>query len=135
MPTSGVKNYKWANATQGIMGQIVYLTAAETVDFTTAVTQFPIGVLVNQPKQNETAQVGPLSDGDIVTVLADGTTDILFGDRLKTNATGRAIKAGAKSATYIATEVWIVGQAQEGYTTNADGLITMKWRALEGHWT
>jgi hypothetical protein len=135
MPTSGVKNYKWANATQGIPGQIVYITAADTVDFTTAVTQMPRGVLLNAPKQNETAQVNSPKDGDIVQVLGEGTTDILIGDRLKTNATGRAIKAAAKSATYVATEVWIIGQAEEGFTTNADGLITARWNQHEGHWT
>ena len=135
MPISGNTGYKWANATQGVPGQIVYLSAAGTVDFTTAVTQFPRGVLLNAPKQNETAQVSFPSNGELVQVLADGTTDILVGDRLKSNATGRAIKAGAKNATYIATEVWIIGQAEEGYVTAADGLITARWEPTEGHWT
>lgn len=135
MPISGNVGYKWANATQGVPGQIVYLSAAGTVDFTTAVTQRPRGVLLNAPKQNETAQVNFPDPGELVQVLADGTTDIAVGDRLKTNATGRAIKAGAKSGTYVATEVWIIGAAEEAFTTNGDGVITVHWGVLEGHWT
>lgn len=135
MPKSGNPSYKWANATQGIPGQIVYLSAEGTVDFTTAVTQFPRGVLLNAPKQNETAQVNFPSQGDLVQILADGTTDIAAGDRLKTNATGRAIKAGAKSGTYVATEVWIIGAAEEAFTTDGVGLITARWEPTEGHWT
>ena len=135
MPTTGVKGYKWGNATQGVQGQIVYKTAVDTVDFTTAVTQFPHGVLLNAPKQNETAQVNIPQDGDIVLLLANGTTDIASGDRLKTNSTGRGIKAGAKSGTYVATEVWIVGVSEEDFTANQDGLIAAKWKVLEGNWT
>jgi hypothetical protein len=132
---SGNKSYKWANATQGIIGQIVYVSAADTADFTTGVTLFPRGVLLNAPKQNETAQINFPAQGSLITILADGTTDIAVGDRLKSNATGRAIKAGAKSGTYVTTEVWIVGHAEQAFTTNGDGLIMAYWDPHEGHWT
>lgn len=133
--TSGNKSYKWANATQGIAGQIVYVSADSTVDYTTGVTLFPRGVLLNAPKQGETAQINFPAQGELVTMLADGTTDIAVGDKLKTNATGRAIKAGAKSATYVTTEVWIVGVAEQAFTTNGDGLIPVTWDRMAGDWT
>jgi hypothetical protein len=133
MPTSGVKNYKWANATQGIQGQLVKLTVAETVDVSTSIADTPFGPLANAPKQNETAQPTYMMLGDMVQVLADGTTDILIGDPLKVNATGRAVKA-ARSGTFVATVTWIIGFAMEGFTTNGDGIITVRWIPQEGSW-
>jgi len=135
MPLSGVKGYKWANATQGIQGQIVYVNTSGEADFTTGVTLWPRGVLLNAPKQGETAQVNFPNVGDLAQVLCDGTTDIVIGDRLKSNATGRGIKAGVKSATYVATEVWVIGSAEEAFTTNGDGILTVRWEPHEGHWT
>lgn len=132
--TSGNKSYKWANATQGIVGQIVYVSADSTVDYTTGMTLKPRGVLLNAPKQNETAQINFPAQGAVVTILADGTTDIAVGDRLKTNATGRAIKA-TKSATQVATEAWIAAVSEQAFTTNGDGLITAEWCPQEGDWT
>lgn len=134
---TGIKAFNWGNATQGIAGQIVYkTTTGENVDFTTGVTLPPVGVLLNAPKLNETAQVHmPSVNGDVVQMLVDGTTDILLGDVLKTNATGRGIKAGGKSTTYVTTFVYVVGVALEGFTVNSDGLISVLWRVLEGHWT
>lgn len=135
MPISGNKGYKWANATQGIPGQIVYVNTSGDADFTTGVTLMPRGVLLNAPKQNETAQVSFPSYGELVQVLADGTTDLAIGDKLKSNSTGRAVKAGAKSGTYVTTEVWIIGAIEQAFATNGDGLVTMRWCPQEGHWT
>jgi hypothetical protein len=133
--TSGNRSYKWNNATQGIVGQIVYVSADGTVDFTTGVTLFPRGVLLNAPKQGETAQINFPAQGELVVMLCDGTTDIAVGDRIKSNATGRGIKAGAKSGTYVTTEVWIVGVADVAFTTNGDGLIQVIWDRMAGDWT
>lgn len=135
MLESGVKAYEWANATQGIVGQIVYLTSAGKLDYDTGIAIMPRGVLLNAPKQGEQAQVNFPDQGDLVLMLADGTTDIAIGDKLKSNSTGRAIKAGAKSPTYVATETWIVGQAEQAFTTNGDGLILVRWDKHEGSWT
>jgi hypothetical protein len=135
MPISGNKGYVWANATQGIPGQIVYVNTSGEADFTTAVTVMPRGVLLNAPKQGEGAQVSFPAYGELVEILADGTTDLAIGDKLKSNSTGRGVKAGAKSATYVATEVWIVGAIEEAFTTNGDGRVTARWCPQEGHWT
>jgi hypothetical protein len=131
---TGWRGFKWGNATQGIVGQIVYPTGADTVDFTTAVTQPPYGVLLNQPKQNETAQIWTpeVAMGPIAWVLANGTTDIALLDRLKTNATGRAIKATLAGAN-VATAFFIIGVAADAFTTDADGLIPVFWRPQEGN--
>jgi len=130
---TGWRGFKWGNATQGVLGQIVYPTALDTVDFTTAVTQPPWGVLLNAPKQNETAQVWTpeLGNGPIAWVLADGTTDIALLDRLKTNATGRAIKSTLAGA-FVTTAFFVIGYAMEAFTTNGDGLIPVFWRPVEG---
>lgn len=132
MPTTGDKGKKWANATQGVEGQIVYESAAETLDFTTGLTQAPLGVLSNRPKVGETAQYANPKDGDTVLVLVDGTVNIAVGDLLKTNATGRGVKA-AKNATVVATVAWIIGYAQEA-CVGVDKLISVRWRPLEGQY-
>jgi len=134
MPSSGEHGaYKWANATQGIQGQLAKLSAAETLDVSTSLADTPYGPLLNQPKQNEGAQVPNPKYGEDVQVLCDGTTDILVGDPIKVNATGRGVKA-ARSGTFVATTTYIIGYAQEGFTTNGDGVITIKWMPQEGSW-
>jgi hypothetical protein len=133
MPTIGVKNYKWANATQGIQGQLIKVTAAETADISTSIADTPFGPLSNAPKQGETAQPTDMILGSMVQVLADGTTDIAVGDYLKVNGSGRAVKA-TRSGTFVATATWIIGTAMEAFTTNGDGIITAKWLPQEGSW-
>lgn len=130
--TGGAVPAKWNNATQGLDGQIVYMSAAGVADFTTGITLAPEGVLLNKPKQNETAQIVD-TPGQVAMVLADGTTNIAVGDLLKSNATGRAVKA-AKGGSYVTTIAWVIGHALEACTA-ADKLIAVKWNPIEGSYT
>jgi len=136
MPTSGIRGFKWNNATQGVQGQIVKLTASGVVDFCTAITDVPIGFLLNQPKQNESAQVAMPGDdvaGPICLVLLNGTSAITFGDLIKTNATGRGVKAAVAGA-YITTVAYVVGNAMEAWSTASDALIPVRINIVEGQY-
>jgi len=134
MPLSGNKGRKWANATQGIQGQLTKRSSAD-VDVSTSIADEPMGPLLNAPKQNETAQLANPAMGELVQVLADGTTDIAIGDPLKVNGSGRAVKSAGRSGTYVTTLTWIIGTAEEAFTTNGDGIITVRWFPQQGDWT
>lgn len=69
---------------------IVKLTAADTVDLTSATTDLHFGVLGNAPKQNAAAEV--ITDG-IAKVVSDGSgSAISVNDEVGTDTSGRAIK-------------------------------------------
>jgi hypothetical protein len=70
-------------------GYAMKLTAADVVDVPSAATDLAIGVLINNPLQNQTAEVMVLG---IATVWADGTTAISVNDRLGTNNSGVWVK-------------------------------------------
>lgn len=70
-------------------GYAVKLTAADVVDLTSAATDIALGALVNNPLQNQTAEV--LVFG-VATVWADGTTAISINDRLGPNNSGVWVK-------------------------------------------
>jgi hypothetical protein len=71
-------------------GLIVKQTALDTVGLVSAATDHWLGVLVNDPKQNDTAEVQ--TDG-VATVLADGSgTAIAVGDFVGPNGSAVAIK-------------------------------------------
>jgi hypothetical protein len=132
MAVTGQQGYKWNNATQGLDGQIVYLSAAGVADYTTGVTQVPEGVLSNKPKQYETAQVQVPQEGDIVAALVECTVGIAVGDPIMSNSTGRGVKA-AKNGTYVTTFAWIIGHAVEAAPAGAgDRVIGVRWSPQEG---
>lgn len=132
-PFSGNKGKKWNNATQGIQGQLTKRSGADTVDISTSIADEPIGPLVNAPKQNETAQIPTPGMGEVVQVLADGTSAIAVGDPLKTNATGRAVKA-TRAGAFVTTVTYIIGYAEEALTA-ADKQISVRWFPQEGSWS
>ena len=70
-------------------GYAVYFTAADVVDVIASATQRALGALLNDPLQNQAAQVLVLGVG---TVWADGTTAISVGDLLGPNGSGVWVK-------------------------------------------
>lgn len=70
---------------------IVKQTAADTADITSATTDVPFGVIVDPPKASGNG-MAVQTDG-IAKVVSDGSgTAIAAGDRVGTDASGRAIK-------------------------------------------
>lgn len=68
----------------------VKLTAADTVDLTSAATDIAIGVLQNAPKANQAADVQVLG---IAKAVSDGSgTAISVGDRVGPDTNGRWVK-------------------------------------------
>lgn len=68
----------------------VELSALDQVDVADAAADVVIGVLQNDPKAGEAAQVRVLG---ISKVVSDGSgTAIAVGDRIGTNASGKAVK-------------------------------------------
>jgi len=93
---------------------IVEITAADTVNVCSAATDVPFGVLQNDPKSGETAEIA-YADGEITKVVSDGsTTAIAIGDQVGTDASGKAVKKT------ISGEL-VLGRALEA--SSADGVI------------
>lgn len=124
------RSFKYANATQGKVGNLVKITAAETVDLTAADSDVTFGILMNEPKQNETANLRMGEIGEIIKVAVDGSgTAIAVGDLLKAGANGLAVKA-VKAGGYVATAKYVIGVATEACSV-AGGVIGVQWRPFE----
>src|SRR5688572_632998 len=66
-------------------------TASPQVDVPDTAGDVCVGILQNKPKAGEAAQVR-CRPGDISLAVVDATTDIAYGDALKTNNAGKLVK-------------------------------------------
>jgi hypothetical protein len=92
----------------------VKITANDTVNVCSAVTDRPIGVLQNKPKSGDTAEVCMLGISKV-----SGDADLAAGDAIGTSVDGQA-------ATYVPgtdTTKYIVGQVLQDNST-AGGIAT-----------
>lgn len=112
----GQLSYPWQNATQGAIGYGVALTADEQVNLATAKTDYPWGVLIDAPKQNEFAAVES-RDGLIVQAVCGAAITTTWPNLLcvTVDNTGRFI-AAVKTATPAATRNFVWGFALKSTT-------------------
>ena len=95
MASIGVRSYDgfysapWANATRGVAGTGVKLTADESVDIAGAITSSCLGVLMNDPAQYEMATVKLIETGAIVRAVAGSA--LTLGDECTVDSAGRFI--------------------------------------------
>lgn len=98
---------QWANATQAVQYTVCKVTSTEgSVDLAAAVTDYPLGILQNAPKQNEAANVR-ISGWSYAVA---GANNLAAGDRLKVDTSGRVV-AATKNGTYVTSFKYIVGTA------------------------
>lgn len=103
---------KWANATQGRVGYAVKQTTATACDQCDNINLPPLGVLINEPKQNEMATIMLCSPGVIFKGVAGATITIgnLVGVRGSTIAAAKFAPV-TLNATYVTTNKFIWGVA------------------------
>ena len=93
---------------------IVKLASATTVNVCSAITDVPIGVLLNNPASGEAAEICILG---VSKIVADGT--IAAGNLLGTSADGQADAIAAGSDTTVYTIGQAIGAASAGETFTA----------------
>jgi hypothetical protein len=97
----------WAPATQGVQYTACKVTSTEgNVDLAAAVTDFPLGILQNAPKQNEAANVRVSGWSYMVA----GANNLAAGDLLKVDSSGRGVLA-AKAGGYVTSSKYVVAIA------------------------
>ena len=93
---------------------IVKLASATTVNVCSAITDVPIGVLLNKPESGEVAEICIMG---VSKIVADGT--IAAGNLLGTSADGQADAIAAGSDTTVYTIGQAIGAASAGETFTA----------------
>jgi len=96
---------QWNNASQGRVGYACYLTSGKA-DLSPGATSFPLGTLLNEPKQNEMATIALPSPGRVVKAVAGGT--IAAGDVVNVQSgvgAGKFAKCTLQ-ATYTVKWAW-----------------------------
>ena len=88
---------------------IVKLASATTVNVCSAITDVPIGVLLNKPESGEVAEICIMG---VSKIVADGT--IAAGNLLGTSADGQADAIAAGSDTTVYTICQAIGAASAG---------------------
>ena len=88
---------------------IVKLASATTVNVCSAITDVPIGVLLNKPESGEVAEICIMG---VSKIVADGT--IAAGNLLGTSADGQADAIAAGSDTTVYTIGQAIGAASAG---------------------
>lgn len=112
----GVYSYKWANATDSVVGYGATMTADETVNIANANTDFPMGIIGSAVKQNEFVKIYGV-EGIIIEAVCGAaiTADYTNGQTVTVDSTGRFISA-SKSATQAATRKYFWGIALKSTT-------------------
>jgi hypothetical protein len=117
-----VMSFQWDDATQATPYTVVKMSATNSkgnVGVSAATTDYPLGVVQNDPIQGSAASVqvfGP------TYCVADGSgTAIVAGDKLCVTTGGVVIKA-TRPSSWTGTVYYLVGQALSGATT-ANALI------------
>ena len=103
----GKYSCKWANATRGVPGIGVKLSAEETGDVATAQTDVPLGILMNDPAQNDHANVQLAASGGIVRAIAGAA--IALNALVCVNGSGKFVTV-VQSATQDATTEFAWGR-------------------------
>ncbi len=93
---------------------IVKLASATTVNVCSAITDVPIGILLNKPESGEVAEI---CIAGISKIIADGT--IAAGNLLGTSADGQADAIAAGTDTTVYTIGQAIGAASAGETFTA----------------
>ena len=88
---------------------IVKLASATPVNVCSAITDVPIGVLLNKPESGEVAEICIMG---VSKIIADGT--IAAGNLLGTSADGQADAIAAGSDTTVYTVGQAIGAASAG---------------------
>lgn len=103
---------KWANATQGRVGQPVKQTTATACDLCDNINLPPLGVLINEPRQNEMASIVLVSNDKIFKGICGETILVaaLVGVRGSTIGAGKFANVSL-SGTYVTTAKYIWGVA------------------------
>ena len=111
----------WENASRGTKGAVCKMGASEFgADLCTAATAFPIGILMNDPAQNEQAVIRPFGPAKAIA----GATNLAVGAALVCTTSGQVI-AYVKNATQNATIDYKVGYARQA--SNAIGQKIAIW--------
>lgn len=84
------------------------VTAADTVNITTAATDFAVGVIQNKPTSGQAVQLGHLG----ITKVKAGA-GITAGDRLTSDSSGRAIATTTSGNRYYAIATQTVTTANQ----------------------
>jgi len=93
---------------------IVKLASATTVNVCAAITDIPIGVLLNNPASGEVAEICFIG---VTKIVADGT--IAAGANIGTSADGQADSIAAGSDTTVRLIGTAIGAASAGETFTA----------------
>lgn len=87
--------------------KLMEISATKTVTLADNASDKVVGILQNQPNTGQEASVALVGGPGISKVLCDGSgTAIVYGDPLKTNGVGLAIKA-------VTAGDWVIGHATE----------------------
>jgi hypothetical protein len=117
---------QWANATQAVQYTACKVTTTEgSVDLAAAVTDYPLGIVQNAPKQNEAANVRISGWSYMVA----GANNLAAGDLLKVDTSGRGVLA-AKAGAYVASSKYVVAIALSP-SANIGDWITVEIRKDE----
>jgi len=115
-----VQGFKYENATQGRKGNAITIGTGEgTCDLATAITSKPIGLLLDEPKQNETGSLGTVR-GKVYQAIASAA--ITYGVVLTATTGGKFVTIGAKATTLTTTLEYTWGFALAA-ANDADDLI------------
>ena len=113
----GFYSAPWANATRGVPGTGVYVAADESVDVAAAITNPPLGILMNDPAQYEHASVRLIGSGGIVRAVAGAAISI--GDEVTVTTGGKFI-AHTRANPQIATVNYGWGTCIKAATHDGD---------------
>lgn len=117
---------QWANATQAVQYTACKVTTTEgSVDLAAAVTDYPLGIVQNAPKQNEAANVRISGWSYMVA----GANNLAAGDLLKVDTSGRGVLA-AKAGAYVTSSKYVVAIALSP-SANIGDWITVEIRKDE----